>query len=399
MKERKAGCIYVLIVAAGFICFLALAAFTGLLGAGIKEDLQAGFKENREIPFQKVEMPEDRFSDKYYYQQLKEEERTVYMEIAQGVFDHVEEIYVHSSDADATNLIFQHVLKDFPEIFWCDGTTKSIVYQGEESYTVLEPLYNYSREEKERMKAEIEKGAAECLAGADSMAADYDKILYVYEYIVNTVDYDASASDNQNIYSVFANKKSVCAGYSKATQFLLERLGVFCTYVMGTTKEGQNHAWNLVKCEGEYYYVDSTWGDPVFQGEDAEVEQDYISYDYMCCNDEELLKTHTPDQSMPLPECTEMEFNYYVVNGMFYEEYDGDRVRKTMDDVIAAKGNPVVLKFSSEEAYEEAYRDVFENQIKRAAQNLAERYGLSQVKYRYLDDPELYKITVYWQYE
>ena len=68
---------------------------------------------------------------------------------------------------------------------------------------------------------------------------DYQKILYVYEYIVNTVDYDLEAADNQNIYSVFVNRRSVCAGYSKATQYLLERLGVFCTYVTGTTLDGQ----------------------------------------------------------------------------------------------------------------------------------------------------------------
>ena len=65
-------------------------------------------------------------------------------------------------------------------------------------------------------------------------------------------------------------RQSVCAGYSKATQYLLEQLGVFCTYVTGKTTEGGNHAWNLVKCNGDYYYVDTTWGDPVFQQEEGE---------------------------------------------------------------------------------------------------------------------------------
>ena len=84
------------------------------------------------------------------------------------------------------------------------------------------------------------------------------------------MDYDESAPDNQNIYSIFVNRQSVCAGYSKATQYLLEQLGVFCTYVTGKTTEGGNHAWNLVKCNGDYYYVDTTWGDPVFQQEEGE---------------------------------------------------------------------------------------------------------------------------------
>ena len=90
------------------------------------------------------------------------------------------------------------------------------------------------------------------LAGLDADADEYQKILYVYERIVDEVDYDESAPDNQNIYSIFVNRQSVCAGYSKATQYLLEQLGVFCTYVTGKTTEGGNHAWNLVKCNGDY---------------------------------------------------------------------------------------------------------------------------------------------------
>ena len=32
------------------------------------------------------------------------------------------------------------------------------------------------------------------------------------------------------------------------------------------------------------------------------------------------------------------------------------------------------------------------------AQNLADYYGLSQVKYQYIDDPRLHKIVIFWQY-
>ena len=47
----------------------------------------------------------------------------------------------------------------------------------------------------------------------------------------------------------------------KGTQYLLNRLGVFCTLVDGYGKNNERHAWNLVEVDGEYYYVDTTWGD------------------------------------------------------------------------------------------------------------------------------------------
>lgn len=403
-KRRKSGCLSVIIGVSALTAIIIMVMLAIIFGSSIKEGVaegvKRGMKSTKKIPFQEVIIAEGELGQKYYYQQLTEEERTAYKEIAQGVKENVEEIYVHAADADRTNSIFQYVLKDFPEIFWCDGTTKSTSYEGEESYTVLKPLYIYDKNEKEQKKKEIESAVESCLNGIEAQSSDYSKILYVYEYIVKTVDYDSEAADNQNIYSVFVNKKSVCAGYSKSAQYLLERLGVFCTYVTGTTSGGQSHAWNLVKCEGDYYYVDTTWGDPVFQGSEGEkIDPNYISYDYMCCNEEELMKTHTPDTDVKLPKCMKMDYNYYNINGMYYTSYSGEEALKAMNSIISNKGNPVVFKYANSQLYEQAHNDLFENQIKRAAQNLADWYGLSEVKYQYMDEEELNKITIYWQYE
>lgn len=399
-KKRKSCCLYTCLkigAAAVLLGIIVLAVLTGLFG---KDGMEKDIKAREEIPFQETGGTDEEVTGKYYYQQLGEEERTAYKEIVKGLKENVEDIYVHEKDADRTNDIFQYVLKDFPEIFWCEGTTKTTSYSGKENYTVLQPVYSYSGEDKERKKTEIEEAVNDCLSQISADAPDYDKILYVYEYIVNTVDYDMDAPDNQNIYSVFVNHRSVCAGYSKATQYLLERLGVFCTYVTGTT-QGQSHAWNLVQCEGDYYYVDSTWGDPVFQASEGEEggQKNHISYDYMCCNDEELLKTHQPDSEISLPECTKMEYNYYVVNGMYYTEYDSNRILKAMNDVIAAGANPVVLKFADNALYNQAREEIFQDLIKRAAKNLADWYNLKEVKYQYMDEQDLNKITIYWQYE
>ena len=206
---------------------------------------------DEEVPYQQVALEEGSLEDKYYYGQIPEEDQKAYQEVLEGLREHKEEIYVHCEKAERANELFVLVLKDFPEIFWCDGRVTATAYSGGEPYTVLEPQYLCGAEEQKEREQEIQEEAREWLAGAPADAGDFEKIQYVYETIVDQVEYEAEAPDGQNIYSVLVNRRSVCAGYAKATQYLLERLGVFCTYVTGETREGESHAWNLVLCEGD----------------------------------------------------------------------------------------------------------------------------------------------------
>ena len=399
--KKKKGCLGCVFPVMIFIFLLEVFVLSGLMGEKIKDSISDKVLEyfEPEVPYQEVQIDQKELLKKYYYEQLSEEERTAYTEISQGIRDQEDEIYVHASDAKRTNRILEYVLKDSPEIFWCDGTAKTTSYEGKDNYTVLRPVYLYEREEREKRQSEIDCEVSECLSKVGEDDSDYDKILYVFEYIVNTVEYDAAAEDNQNIYSVFVGKKSVCAGYSKATQYLLEKMGIFCTYVTGTTKNGENHAWNLVICEGDYYYVDTTWGDPVFLNETEDADNNYISYDYMCCDDEALFKTHVPNAEVKLPECSKMDYNYYVVNHMYYEECDSNRMLADMNEIISKKEKMSVFKFPDEKIYQEGKHEIFGNLLERTAKNLAQWYQLERVNYTYIDDSELNKIVIYWEYE
>ena len=119
----------------------------------------------------------------------------------------------------------------------------------------------------------------------------------------------------------------------------------------------------------------------------------------MCCDDTQISGTHIPDIDAALPACTKMDYNYYVVNGLYYTEYNRDAVLEKMNETIRAGANPTVIKFADHDLYASAHDDIFQNLIKSAAQNLASYYGLSEVRYQYMDDPDLNKIMIIWQYQ
>ena len=94
--------------------------------------------------------------------------------------------------------------------------------------------------------------------------SDYEKILAIYSYICKNVDYELNyeqltpgTKEHNDIYSAYGalvNNKAVCEGYATAMYRLLLEAGID-----NRIEVSDDHAWNIVKLDGKYYYLDSTW--------------------------------------------------------------------------------------------------------------------------------------------
>lgn len=348
--------------------------------------------------YQEVTVEESVFEDRFYFEQLSEEEQLIYKELYQGVDEHAEDITVHSLDGERAGEILHSVIFDFPEIFWTDGASNTLTYEG--SHVVVQPTYSYSLEERESMQAEIDTEVNAILSQIAMESNDYDKIKYIYETLVKDVAYVEDAPDNQNIYSTFVRKETVCAGYAKATQYLLDRLDVYCIYVLGNAAE-ESHAWNIVRCNDVLCYVDVTWADPLFSEEVQDMPEvtDEILYDYLCCSDTMLGTTHQADEQYNYPECTSNDWEYYRLNQMYYDSADRKTLLNTMYASINAKEDSTTFKFSDETVYTQA-RDLLVNQLmEKAGQHLCDRYRLREVEFMYSEYEDLNRFVVYWKYE
>lgn len=412
MRKRKKKAGYIGIVLIIVLIVILLGAVASVVCYDLFFDSGAGDKIWfwEKVPYQEVTndqitgtVQEKEVKSCYYFHLLNEADQLIYQELSQGIWEQKEEIYVHCDDPEHANVILKSVLRDHPDYFWCDGAVRSTSYDRDfssEVYTIVSPEYNCSVDEREKRQEQIDQATEEILADISMDAYDYDKVLSVYETIINRTDYNKEASDNQNIYSVFVGKKSVCAGYAKSVQYLLEKLGIPTIYVTGTVHDGSLHAWNIVFCNGEYYHLDATWGDPVYQQSEESMPPEYsnITYDYMCCDDAEIQRTHVVDVEYKLPECTHMECNYYVVNGMYFESFDREQTLEMMNHAVYERKNPTTFKYADEQTYEQA-KDVILNELYQiTAQNLCRFYGMNEVKYYYQDEDELRKFTMYWEY-
>ena len=91
---------------------------------------------------------------------------------------------------------------------------------------------------------------------------DLEKALFLHDYLVTHCDYDTDTSNyHYDAYNCIVKGSCVCQGYSLAYDYLCRLAGVSCYFI---SSYDINHAWNLVKIDGNEYFIDCTWDDPFY---------------------------------------------------------------------------------------------------------------------------------------
>ncbi len=298
-------------------------------------------------------------ADSYAYQMLSEKEQAVYIEILWALLEFQDNVKLSTVDSEEIAYVFQCVLNDHPEIFYVDGYTYTQYAVGDMLKKItFTGNYKIDRDEIVKRQAQIDEYVDRCLSGLSADADEYETVKYVYEYLIDHTEYDASVEDNQNICSVFLDGRSVCQGYAKATQYLLKQSGIRSTLVLGNVSGGEGHAWNMVQIDGEWYFVDTTWGDASYQavgGQDSYPKKAMptINYDYLCVTTKQLCTTHVIENIVELPECTSMENNYYVREGLYLTTLDKEQLERIFQNGYEKGSAYITLKCSSEQLYKQ----------------------------------------------
>jgi transglutaminase/protease-like cytokinesis protein 3 len=106
---------------------------------------------------------------------------------------------------------------------------------------------------------------------------EHERFYSIYRWVTSNVSYDVDSLREDHITSeenlpgsVFKRRLAVCAGYSKLLSAMTSHAGLDIEYVSGravglsgrlrTILAGnEGHAWNIVRLNGYWYPVDSTW--------------------------------------------------------------------------------------------------------------------------------------------
>lgn len=226
-----------------------------------------------------------------YYAMLDQPKQRLYRQI----YANAMELYpvfapVEAVTANELKDVFAAVYNDHPELFWLD-TAYSGKFRQNGQCVELGLQFNRTAQNLEQEKNAFEREAAVIIEGAQGLSGDYEREKYVHDALIDKISYQLHSELNQSAYSALVNGQTVCAGYARAFQYILQKLSIPCYYCTGYA--GEEHAWNIVALEEDYYNVDVTWDDT-----------DQISYDYFNKTDADYAKTHVrTNLSVNLPPC------------------------------------------------------------------------------------------------
>ena len=139
----------------------------------------------------------------------------------------------------------------------------SIIFNFDNTIVEIEIKHTYTKEEIKQLDAKTDEILKEIIS--DNMSTK-DKIKAIHDYIINNTEYDTlktkdihdTTYKSNTAYGVLFEQHGICSGYSDAMKIFLDKLNIINYKV-----SNDQHIWNLVLLDENWYHLDLTWDDPV----------------------------------------------------------------------------------------------------------------------------------------
>ena len=233
---------------------------------------------------------------------------------------------------DSLDRVTKAVFSDHPKLFWLD-TSFEYSYRSDGLAVAVTLHYNELAADINQSKDIFDRAAQPVLQAARMLGSDIEKQIYVHDYLLDNVSYVLDSKLNQSAYSAIVYGESVCSGYARAFQYLMQQLEIPCYLVTGYSGDVA-HGWNIIKLGDGYYNVDVTWNDPVGNPENTRY------YDFFNLTDAEMADSHTrTGLSINLPACNATIYSFANVFGF---GGDADLMRPlTLEEAGFSRANAI----------------------------------------------------------
>jgi hypothetical protein len=237
------------------------------------------------------------FSADYYpyYQMLTDNCKTLYRQIYANALNMWPEFLPAciATPSEWNNALLS-VVYDHPELFWLNTRIYTEYDYGGKVVKVRLYFYDSELGDIDAAKQSFAAAVEPVVIMANALETTAEKEQFIHDYLANKLTYAHNDLD-QSAYSAIVGNETVCAGYAKAFQYLMQQVGIptyLCVGWGGGLVSGGMHAWNIVNVDKKYANVDVTWDD-----------KDTIIYEFYNKPDNDFHRHTRMFNSQYLPAC------------------------------------------------------------------------------------------------
>ncbi len=181
------------------------------------------------------------------------------------------DVEVLANDQDLLSHInnFVHPFNGFNHIETQYDSLGKVVIHIEKSYT---------DDQIRQIEAKVDELSQQLIVSDDS---DINNIRRVHDYIIDHSVYDSGRSDynitmyrSDIAYGPLLQGYGICGGYTDAMELFLEKMGIESYKI-----SSDQHVWNAVYVNQNWYHLDLTWDDPVTSTGENILEHNFFLID------------------------------------------------------------------------------------------------------------------------
>lgn len=241
-----------------------------------------------------------------------------------GLLQEEETIYLQQYDLTSQDLtrIWNDLFCSQPELFFVNSSSYSCTLWMDRVIS-LTPAYWYQGAEREQRQTQYQQALSEILSPIRADWSDLETALYLHDYMAAHYAYDESL-EHSTAYELLTTHTGICQAYTLTYQALMQAAGLECRYVLS---DDMDHSWNAVRLDGEWYHVDITFDDPIFD------RLGKVGHQYFLRSDGALAPDHPGKYTGPV--CTSQRYDralwdtvstgFVPLDGVFYC-ISGDRL-------------------------------------------------------------------------
>ena len=201
----------------------------------------------------------------FKYNTLNDAQKEVYLLACEAIDSGTKTFFLGDikMTTDDVQPVLRAVWYDHPEYFWMKTGGHAMNSMGQHVVSVEMAYYPELMDKFETNKIAFQRIVDALIERATEKTSILDQERLIHDYLCKSAIYEETALD-QSAWSCLVDRKTVCAGYTRAFQILMNELGVPCYMVIGdmvTEEKTERHAWNIVKLVDSFYAVDITSND------------------------------------------------------------------------------------------------------------------------------------------